>query len=404
VPAVRAPGAVREGGCWPSTAQEHLLRAALLAGPAAIEAWDRWRAAVDFERIDAGSFRLLPLLYTNLKTAGVEGPEMTRLRGVYRQSWYRNQLLLRHLAPVLEALEGKGVPTLVLKGAALIAAYYHNTGARPMNDIDVAVPTGDLRCAVEVLRLLGWIPRRPVEEWSPSLARGWHFDDEEGRELDLHAHVLDASPAPALDRLFWDAAEVASVAGETTRILAPTHQLMHAITHGLVWNRVHSLRWVADALMIVREAGGRIDWDRLLRDARYSHHTWAVRLGLEYLVRLLDAPLPQEALRSFRTARIGPLERAEQWVRASGANSRLGGLPVLWFLYRRARMGEDQQARVGSFGRYLMQLWRVDGSAAFVAILAKKAARRLTAVCRARWNAQTGAPFVSSKPRTPYRD
>jgi len=53
----------RVGGCWITKQQRLLLRAALLSGQDAIHAWENWIANVDIDRIDTGSYRLLPLLY-----------------------------------------------------------------------------------------------------------------------------------------------------------------------------------------------------------------------------------------------------------------------------------------------------------------------------------------------------
>jgi len=80
-----------EGDCWPTREQELLLRAALLQGNDAINAWHEWKSSVDIEQLDQGSYRLLPLLYRSLHIDGVEDPLMNKLKGVYRMTWYKNQ-------------------------------------------------------------------------------------------------------------------------------------------------------------------------------------------------------------------------------------------------------------------------------------------------------------------------
>ncbi|MCA1552816.1 MAG: nucleotidyltransferase family protein, partial [Chloroflexi bacterium] len=83
------------------------------------EAWREYRTALDLDHIDHGSQRLLPLLYRNLLALGIDDPLLTRIKGVYRYHWLRNQLQLQFLATLLRALDESGVPVLVLKGAAL---------------------------------------------------------------------------------------------------------------------------------------------------------------------------------------------------------------------------------------------------------------------------------------------
>ena len=79
----------------PSAAQRLLLEAALGDGEAAVAAAREWSLLVDLDRIDFGSFRLLPLLVRNLERLDIELPSSDRLRGIYRRCWYRNQVLLR---------------------------------------------------------------------------------------------------------------------------------------------------------------------------------------------------------------------------------------------------------------------------------------------------------------------
>jgi hypothetical protein len=93
---------------------------------AAIEAWCEWKAAVDLDRIDEGSSRLLPLLYRNLHSYGVRDPMMQRYKGVHRLTWYKNHLLFHHLLPLVRAFQQEGIETMLLKGAALTLAHYRD--------------------------------------------------------------------------------------------------------------------------------------------------------------------------------------------------------------------------------------------------------------------------------------
>ncbi|MEJ2041204.1 MAG: nucleotidyltransferase family protein [Desulfosarcinaceae bacterium] len=121
--------------------QELLLQAALLKGDPALEAWRRWWDLIDFEKeMDAGSFRLLPLLFHNLKKHDVVHPVMDRLKGLYRHAWYNNHRLFFELSGILKCIHAAGIPTMVLKGAALTVQVYKNHAIRPMADIDILVP------------------------------------------------------------------------------------------------------------------------------------------------------------------------------------------------------------------------------------------------------------------------
>jgi len=82
-------------GFLPSSVQSSLLRASLSDGPEALQAWQDWRAATDIDTLDQESYRLLPLLYDNLRRLGVDDPVLVRYRSVYKHMWYRNQLTFR---------------------------------------------------------------------------------------------------------------------------------------------------------------------------------------------------------------------------------------------------------------------------------------------------------------------
>lgn len=87
----------------PSPAETLLLQAALLPGPPAVAAWRAWQQAVDFNDVDHGSSRLLPLLFDNLSQQRVADPILAKYEGLKKLHWYHNQLLMRQLENVLRA-------------------------------------------------------------------------------------------------------------------------------------------------------------------------------------------------------------------------------------------------------------------------------------------------------------
>ena len=129
-----------EGG-WPTKQQELLLRAALLENKDAIKAWHEWQSISDIDNLDSGSFRLLPLVYRNLSKFGLNGAVKNKLKGMYRLTWYSNHMLFSKIAVLLASFRDAGLPTIILKGAALTISCYKDYGARPMADFDFLVKT-----------------------------------------------------------------------------------------------------------------------------------------------------------------------------------------------------------------------------------------------------------------------
>jgi len=110
----------RAGNYLPTPDQELLLRASLLSGPAAAKAWSELRPRFDLDGSDAGSQRLFPLLYRNLRRLGIGDPWWPKLKRMYLHTWFRNSGRFHHAGLLLDHLAGAGIPTLLLKGAALV--------------------------------------------------------------------------------------------------------------------------------------------------------------------------------------------------------------------------------------------------------------------------------------------
>src|SRR6266567_7444996 len=92
-----------EPGFWPTRNQELILRAALLKGDEAIDAWKEWRQTTNIDVLDFGSHRMIPQLYRNLMDQDVQDPLMERFKGVYRYYLYKNETLLHKASHVLTA-------------------------------------------------------------------------------------------------------------------------------------------------------------------------------------------------------------------------------------------------------------------------------------------------------------
>jgi len=307
---------------WPTPAQELLLRAAVLPGPGAIEAWDRWKADHDLveTHLDHGSFRLLPLVYKNLLAQGADEPLMPRLKGIYRYWWCSNQRLFYRAAAVIRGLEQAGIPTLVLKGSAASVAYYRDAGVRPMADIDLLVPYERAAAAVKAMAPIGWQPARARV---PDLIRYQHsvrMIHETGEALDLHWHVLAECVQRNADQGFWRRAMPIRILDVSTRALSPADSLLHAVVHGMRWNDEPTIRWVADAMAILNASGDSIDWEALEREARAQRVVLRLRVGLDYLKRRMNAPVPDRVLARLTSAPPAGVEHMEYRVLALGSD------------------------------------------------------------------------------------
>jgi hypothetical protein len=306
--------------------QELLLKAALLAGPQGLAAWEQWSREVDAERLDYDSYRLLPLLYSTLQRNGISDPQMGRLKGIYRRAWYDNTLRFHDAATILRALHAAGIRTMLLKGPALALRYYPDIGLRPMDDFDILVPTDQRFAAIETLKALGWTPFPEgaglTETEALTSGHAYPFRNARGQEVDLHWHVFYQRVSPAADAEMWSMAAPIMLHGAPTQVLHPADQLLHVCVHGtqmLCWWRpgeATNARWIADAMMILRHAPARIDGDRLLALARRLHYLTPVRNALRYLSDVFDAPVPGDVTRRLDRLRVSLAERIAEHTRS----------------------------------------------------------------------------------------
>lgn len=313
--------AAGKGLPWPDQAQGLLLQVAIGpdAGiPAALSAW-RERVDLDAE-IDGGSYRLLPVVYARAQAAGVDMPVLGLLKGVYRRHWCEMQTLLHATRPALAALHAAGIRTLAVKGLPLALGYYRNPACRPMSDLDLVVARSDLPRALHALQAAGWTyagaPLAAPASAHPATALRSPAGVD---DIDLHWHCLHDTPYAAADDWFWRDAQALDAGGTPLLQPRPTALLAHVLLHGIRSNPEPPIRWIADAGMIIRNAG--IDWDDLVEFSRRHRLARRMSMGLDLLARDFAIAIPTRALAGLRRRGTSPIEYIENLNYLGGAHA-----------------------------------------------------------------------------------
>jgi len=347
----------REDSFWPSKQQELLLQAALLKGGKAMTAWEQWRSNADIDSLDHGSHRLLPLLYRNLHGRG-DDPCMDRLKGVYRRTWYENQMLFHTIASLLGSFHRAGIGTIVLKGAALTMLFYKDLGLRPMNDFDVLVHTDQAIHAIRLLKEYGWKPRYfDPDAGYISVAYSHGFVDDAGREFDLHWHAMAQCRNADSDDDFWQGSVETEIRDVPTRVFSKADQLLHVCVHGAKWNETPSFRWVADAMTILNDAG-RVDWGRLIVQAEKRRLILPLLDTLSYLKDVFQAPVEPEIVGSLRDKPVLKVERLEYKIN-SVPPTRWTAVLDLWCQHFRLTGDAKTIRKIISFPKFLQRIWGI---------------------------------------------
>lgn len=363
-----------DAGSVPSEEQRLILRVALLEGPEAREAAIAWLAKVDIARLGRASVRLLPLIYERFRQEGIQHPVVPVLRGIKRHTWCRNRLLFQQASEAIRALGAAGIEVMLIKGAALTIEYYQDYGLRSMDDVDLLVRYPDAGAAIEVLRRQGWkalalfVPevklrmqwneQKGFSEETRQYVHAMHFVHPSGQDLDLHWNLTPFCLGPDADRDFWAASKEITFEGQAVRVLDPADQLLHVCVHGAAWESVAPIRWIADALAVIRKTP-QLDWKRLLLQARKRKLTLMVSSALDYIDRNIGDFVPAHVLADFKGSDVTVFEKLEYRQLLKPASA-LGRVQRKVWTFLRVCQGNTLRHAALSFAYYLCTRLRVD--------------------------------------------
>jgi hypothetical protein len=365
----------------PDEGQLLLLDAALGQGESAAQSWAEWERRYKLDRPDEGSYRLLPLVYRNLATQGFSGPEWNRLKGIHRRAWSENQVLFHRVRPLVEELAARDIPVMLLKGAALASLVYPDAGCRPMRDVDLLVPA---KFAPEAFRLVEERGARSLyfrpRDISDGFLRFRHAMDFElggGGFVDLHWHVLHLCCHESADALFWEETEAFPFGGLEVETCGATGQLLQICTHGIVGSPVPPVRWIADAVLLLR-SGRVVDWKKLAAAAERWDIVPYVRQALAILRERFAAEIPAWVVEDLGRAPVSGAAQAEFARECAPADPRTAWQDLLSFYarWRRSLGGASPAANAAGFARHLQYAFELSSPWKLPAQFAKSAIRR----------------------------
>jgi hypothetical protein len=348
---------------WPNPPHELLLKSALGDGEVAIDAWQRWLKVGPGIELDVGSQRLAPQVYVNLARLGVRDPILDRLKGFYRLAWVSNQRLLRKLESVLRTFEQANVATLALKGVPLTLQVYRDPGLRPILDLDLAVQPKNVDQAIDLMIQNGWQTDGASITNAPHLPKAYSFRSADGVNLDLHFAFVELREEGRYTEAIWLRAQPLKVGVASTLAPSATDLLLHTILYGPRTDPMPPIRWVADAMRLLR-GERRIDWNVMLDDALALRQMLVLRQALIYLsAREVGIPVDiQERALLYRPSRV---ERFEYYIDrerrpALGLANYIGDAIFRW-----------ESLDIGTLLRFSQDRWGTRGLTETMARLAK---------------------------------
>lgn len=215
---------------------------------------------------------------------------------------------------VVSRLASAGIPSLLLKGAALAQSIYPSFAHRPMNDLDILVPAELAPGAWALMRDDGWgLEQADGAEFHDNFHHLKPLVDPAGAGivLELHRSMMPhPGPFTLEDAHVWGDSGDAHTGSGAARIPSELHQLLHLCVH-FAWS--HSLdhglgRTVRDVATLTSTR--TIDWDAFTSLAISARAATCAYWTLTISRTLAAAPVPDEVLSALRPRQPRAVTRA----------------------------------------------------------------------------------------------
>ena len=215
------------------------------------------------------------------------------------------------LKRVLAAFHCAGVPSLLLKGAALAYTHYSFPHLRPRVDTDILIRPEDRARAGEVLKSLGYVRDNAVD-------RDAIFTQSTFRKAGVGAvrHIIDlhwriANRPLFRDLLSFDELDAKGVEIDTlgpgARTPGPVHSLLLACIHPVAHHRCDwSLIWLYDVALIAERLNSS-EWARFRALAAAKKVSYICKYTFELAAQNL-----------YESGRSGGWDRGRAWLDQSG--------------------------------------------------------------------------------------
>jgi len=283
---------------WQSKMPDGLLRSAVLPGEAGVAAF---RESIEILNMaDPRHQQLAPAILKNIGAQAMGDVLSRQSRILYLKNLQINRALLAELEEHLKLFQAAGIPTLCLKGAALLNSCYPDSGIRRILDLDVLVPEARFYQAVNLLQEHGWVAIETDRVLNNTLDTRFlsslnlsHPQYE--FSLDLHAHAHHGVTWTGANEIFWARAVEFRLGAATSCMLRPEDNLSQLLVHGLSENSHPPVRWALDALETLRFAED-FDWQLVVDNARHLDAVAQHFSAISYLREIKEFPGMSDAV------------------------------------------------------------------------------------------------------------
>ena len=243
-----------------------------------------------------------PLLFRNISrfaTGKIPQEKLHRLGNAVSLIALRNLKLTGELLNLLTLFGERGIRALPFKGPTLSAAAYGNLSLRTFGDLDILMAMEDIRKAKEVLIAQGYHARLDLTASEEESYLRSHHDykfvrGDGNMVVELQSGITQCSFSFPLDfEDLWERREEMTLGGVSVLNLPAEDLLLILCVHGAK-HQWEQLKWISDIAELVEANYDRLDWHRVMTQARRRGGERMLLLGLFLAHDLVYARLPQQ--------------------------------------------------------------------------------------------------------------
>lgn len=200
---------------------------------------------------------------------------------------------------IRDALDSRGFPLVLLKGAAYAMSGNAAARGRLVSDVDILVSREDLAAVESALMLRGWVSAAKIEydqhyyrTWMHEIPPMKHF--QRGTVIDVHHAILPLTARfhPSTEKLLAAARPLARDA--RIKVLSPVDMVLHSASHLFHEGELgQGLRGLVDIDSLLAEFGCQEQfWAALVPRAVELELSRPLFYALRYASIMLGTPLP----------------------------------------------------------------------------------------------------------------
>jgi len=249
---------------------------------------------------------IAPIIYRNLSQFDSElVPEETRetLKSYYTKSFLRTAPIFSDISKLLKEFNALNLKVIVLKGGSLAEQLYQDFSLRPMKDVDILVRKDDwpqIKSTLSKFNFKGI--KDPLEL---DLLAGISIDQQiayENKnqtkiEFKFNLFVLDFPDFNTED--YWQDCIKIKVGGIDTYSLSLENQIVY-LSSRMISCGFRNLLWFCDLRELINTYREKINWKKIIIEAKEKKVAVALYSSLLILNKELDVDIPQEVLTALK--------------------------------------------------------------------------------------------------------